>query len=204
MSDVFWLGKGAVLGFSIAAPVGPIGLLCVRRTLEQGRMAGFVSGLGAATADFVYGCAAALGLASAAGALSGSDRWLRVVSALFVVWLGWKAMQSKPPESGAKDGGGRKLAEAYFTTFALTVVNPMTILTFAAMFTSMGLASAAGKDGFVLAGGVLLGSAAWWILLALIAGAFRSRLTRTHMVWINRVSGTMLIVLGLAGVWSAV
>src|SRR3990172_2905035 len=129
--DIPILFKGVLLGFSIAAPVGSIGVLCIRRTLADGRAAGFVSGLGAATADALYGAVAAFGLAFVTNALIGQQLWLRLGGGAFLCYLGAKTFLSAPAERPAEARGGGLLA-AYASTLALTLTNPTTILSFVA------------------------------------------------------------------------
>ncbi len=196
--EIGFLLQGMVIGFSIAAPVGPIGVLCLRRTLSEGRLAGLVSGLGAATADALYGCVAGFGLAFIANFLVGQQAWLRLVGGVFLCYLGLKTLLAKPGE-GAGAGGGKGLLAAYASTFLLTLTNPMTILSFVAIFAGLGLANTGGD--FLSAGllvlGVFTGSAAWWLMLSSAAGALRERFTPHGLQWVNRVSGVILVGFGL-------
>ena len=137
--DVSLFVRGLVIGFSIAAPVGPIGVLCIRRTLAEGQLYGLVSGLGAATADALYGCVAGFGLTFISAFLIGHKLWLSLIGGLFLLYLGIKTLLSKPAEDAAK-AEGKGLFRAYASTFLLTVTNPMTILSFAAIFAALGLA----------------------------------------------------------------
>lgn len=196
--------SGLALGFSIAAPVGPIGVLCIRRTLADGRGVGFFSGLGAATADAVYGSIAAFGLTFLSSLLVDQQVWLRLIGGSFLLYLGIHTFLARPAERPAAvknelaaPGGraGPVLLGAYTSTFFLTLTNPMTILSFSAMFASFNLGAGKGfLPAVVLVLGVLSGSALWWLLLSSGVGLFRSRFTPAVMVWVNRVSG--LIVAG--------
>src|SRR5690349_8522723 len=121
--------KGLIIGFSIAAPVGPIGILCIRRTLEHGRFIGFVSGLGAATADGVYGLIAGLGLTVITNFLIGQQWWLQIIGGAFLCYLGVKIFFSKPSNTSAKAEGDKPFT-AYVSTLFLTITNPVTILSF--------------------------------------------------------------------------
>ena len=190
--------KGCVLGLSIAAPVGPIGVLCIRRSITEGRLVGFVSGLGAATADACYGVLAAAGLTVVAGFLVRQQMWLGLVGGLFLCWLGGATFRSRPADHAASTDA-RGLGAAYFTTLALTLTNPMTILSFAALFAGAGLGDAAGSPAAaaLLVAGVFAGSAAWWLVLSLIAGAFRDRFDATWHRWLNRASGAVITGFGL-------
>jgi threonine/homoserine/homoserine lactone efflux protein len=220
--------KGLIIGFSIAAPVGPIGVLCIRRTLADGRAAGLVSGLGAATADAVYGAVAGFGLTFVSSLLIGHQVWLRVAGGAFLLYLGVRTFsatqttETSAAERPSRTGAG--LLRAYASTFLLTLTNPMTILSFAAIFAGLGLANVAGSygaaGGYTTAGGygvagsyttagalvagVFLGSAAWWLVLSSSAGAARSRIGPSGMRWINRLSGCIIAAFGLAALFSLI
>jgi len=189
--------RGLAVGFAIAAPVGPIGVLCIRRTLADGRATGFVSGLGAATADAAYGAVAALGLTAISGLLVRQSGWLRLLGGLFLCYLGVRTFLSRPAERGAA-AQGRGLLGAYLSTLALTLTNPTTILSFVAVFAGLGLASGAGgyAGAGVMVSGVFLGSAAWWLILSGGVGLCRSRLTLGALRWVNRVSGLVILTFG--------
>jgi threonine/homoserine/homoserine lactone efflux protein len=189
--------RGALIGFSIAAPVGPTGVLCIRRTLAEGRAFGLVSGLGAATADALYGCVAAFGLTFISAALVSHQALLRLVGGIFLCYLGVRTLLARPAEQAAAVQGGG-LLRAYGSTFLLTLTNPMTILAFAAIFAGLGLAEAAGSyaSAGLLVLGVFLGSASWWLLLSSIVGIFRARFTPAGLLWVNRISGLMLLGFG--------
>jgi threonine/homoserine/homoserine lactone efflux protein len=190
--------RGLVIGFSIAAPVGPIGVLCIRRTLADGRLSGLVSGLGAATADMLYGCVAGFGLTFISSFLVGQQLWLRLFGGLFLLYLGIKTLLSKPSEQAAK-AGGTGLLGAYVSTFLLTVTNPLTILSFVAIFAGLGLANTNGSyaSALVLVLGVFLGSAAWWLLLTGGVGLFRTKFNTQGLLWVNRISGMIITVFGV-------
>lgn len=190
--------RGLVVGFSIAAPVGPIGVLCIRRTLAEGRAAGLVSGLGAASADAVYGTVAGLGLTFIADFLASQQGWLRLIGGAFLCYLGIKTLLAKPAEQAAP-AQGKGLAGAYVSTFLLTLTNPMTVLSFAAIFAGLGLASSTRSYGTaaVVVLGVFLGSALWWLILSGVVGAFRARVDAKTLRWVNRISGVITMGFGL-------
>lgn len=195
--DLSFLLRGLVIGFSIAAPVGPVCALCIRRTLASGRLVGFVSGLGAACADAIYGAVAAFGLTAVSGTLVGQSAWLRAVGGTFLLYLGLRTFFAAPVRlAGAATVRG--LAAAWASVFALTLTNPATIISFLGVFAGLGLAAgASGPSAVALVAGVFLGSAAWWVTLALGLGAFRERLGERALRWVNRASG---LVIGLFGV----
>lgn len=197
--------SGVIIGFSIAAPVGPIGVLCIRRTLAEGRLHGLVSGLGAATADGVYGCFAAFGLAFISELLVQQQLWLRVVGGAFLCFLGVRTILAKPAE---KATGEKKLglAGAYGSTFLLTITNPVTIISFAAVFASLGVGNTIGDYGSaaLLVLSVFIGSAMWWLILSGSMSLLRKKVTPKAMVWINRVSGSIILGFGLFALVSVV
>lgn len=194
------LAKGALLGFSIAAPVGPIGVLCIRRTLSDGRLIGFASGLGAAVADTLYGCVAAFGLTVVSGFLVTHKTWLQLLGGLFLMYLGLKTFQARPADRPAGAATALGAWGAFGSTFALTMTNPMTILSFAAVFAGLGLARAGGglADGAWLLVGIFTGSAAWWGLLAAGTGAIGPRVDARMMQTVNRVSGAIIVAFAVA------
>jgi len=187
-----------VIGFSIAAPVGPIGVLVIRRTLTHGRIAGLVTGLGAATADALYGCVAGFGLTVVSDLLLNQQVWIRLLGGCFLCYLGLKTFVA-PPETRAATAAGRTNLQAYTTTLALTLTNPVTILAFAAILagfgTPMTLNAYSPAAGIIL--GVFVGSALWWVLLTSIAAGLRTRFTPIMLRGVNRVSGSIILGFGL-------
>ena len=196
--DISFLLRGLIIGFSIAAPVGPIGVLCIRRTLAAGRASGLVSGLGAATADAIYGCIAGFGLTFISSILIRQQGWLRLIGGGFLCYLGLKTFLARPAEQAAS-AEGNGLVGAYASTFFLTLTNPMTILSFAAIFAGVGVASASGNyvSAGVLVLGVFVGSALWWLALSGLVGVFRARFNPHWLRWINRISGVIITGFGL-------
>jgi threonine/homoserine/homoserine lactone efflux protein len=193
-----FLLRGLLIGFSIAAPVGPIGVLCIRRTLAQGRVAGLVSGLGAATADAVYGAIAGLGLTLISSFLIEQQVWLRLVGGVFLCYLGVKTFISLPAREAVQIGGKNAIA-AYTSTFFLTLTNPMTILSFTAIFAGLGVASRSGNywQAMVLVLGVFVGSALWWLLLSEGVSRLRRTFSPGWFIWVNRVSGIIITLFGI-------
>ena len=195
--------RGMAIGFSIAAPVGPIGVLCIRRTLDHGRAVGFASGLGAAAADAAYGCIAGFGLTLISNVLIGQQVWLRLVGGLFLCYLGVRAFVARPAEPAASPGR-RGLLGAYGSTLLLTLTNPMTILSFAAVYAGLGIGSARGGYGAaaMLVLGTFAGSALWWLTLSSFVSVLRTRLGSRVLQWVNRSSGVVLVGFGLAALLS--
>lgn len=196
--DIPILLKGILLGFSIAAPVGPIGVLCIRRTLTDGRAAGLVSGLGAASADAFYGCIAAFGLTFISDLLISQQLWLKLVGGAFLCYLGIRTLLTKPAQEAAS-AQGTGLLGAYTSTLFLTLTNPMTILSFVAIFAGLGIASTRADyaSAALLVLGVFLGSALWWLLLSGGVGLLRNRFNAQAMTWVNRISGTVILAFGI-------
>jgi threonine/homoserine/homoserine lactone efflux protein len=196
--NVGLLLKGVIIGFAIAAPVGPIGVLCIRRTLADGRIPGFVSGLGAATADAVYGAVAAFGLTLVTELLMEGSSWLRLIGGAFLLFLGFRTFFARPAKRAAPARGGG-LVGAYSSTFVLTLTNPTTILSFAAIFAGLGAGSPNGdaSSAILLVLGVFLGSSLWWLVLSGTAGLFRAKLSAGGLRWVNRVSGTIIMAFGV-------
>jgi threonine/homoserine/homoserine lactone efflux protein len=192
--------RGLLIGISIAAPVGPIGVLCIRRTLSNGKLAGFLSGMGAATADMMYGAIAAFGLTVITGLLVENKIWFRLIGGCFLLYLGVKTFLEKPADHAAKANQSGYFS-AYLSTFFLTITNPMTILSFAAIFAGTMFVGKTNSP-MLLVIGVFAGSATWWLTLSFVVGLLRDRLTASHMAWINRISGTIITIFGIVALVS--
>ena len=204
MGALLFLAKGLAIGFAIAAPVGPIGVLCIRRTFAEGRAAGLATGLGAATADACYGAVAGFGLTAVSSFLLGYQDLLRLGGGVFLCGLGLKTFLSRPAAAGARMPG-KGLAQAYATTVMLTLTNPATILSFIAVFAGAGLGqqSAGTAEALAIVAGVFVGSAAWWLLLSALVSLLRERVSLGALAWVNRVSGAVITAFGVLALWSA-
>jgi threonine/homoserine/homoserine lactone efflux protein len=202
--DVTFFFRGLLIGLSIAAPVGPIGVLCIRRTLAEGRAAGLVSGLGAATADTLYGFVAAFGLTFISGFLVRQQSWFRLVGGLFLCYLGVRTLLARPREGATPaPAGGRGLLAAYTSTLFLTLTNPITILFFAGIFAGLGTGIGGSyASAAVLVAGVLAGSALWWFTLSGLVSLFRTRFDARALRWVNALSGLVIVGFGLAALYS--
>ena len=198
MSDAIIL-QGLIIGFAIAAPVGPIGILCIQRSLNRGLLYGFVSGLGAASADTVYGLIAAFGLTLISDFFVAQQTGLRLIGGLFLLYLGAKLF-FKTGDDATVSSASESLSGAYLSTFFLTLTNPMTILSFTLIFAGVGIADTGGdyRSAGLLVLGVFLGSAAWWLLLSVGSSYFRDRLDARKLRWVNRIAG--LVIAGFGGV----
>jgi len=195
-----FLLKGMVVGIIIALPAGPVGILCIRRTIFHGRLAGFVSGLGAASADAVFGIIAAFGLTFVSNLLLDHQNWLRLGGAGFLLYIGISAFTADPLEGTQSHRDPESLLADYASAFVLTITNPITILAFLAIFAAIGFSgpeATLGRAG-ILVLGVWLGSLLWWAGLAFGAGMVRLSFSRDHLVWINRGSGGILVFCGAA------
>ena len=201
--DIIYFYKGLVIGFSIAAPVGPIGILCIKRTLTSGRWVGLASGLGAATADAIYGFIAAFGLTFISNFLIQQQTWLRLIGGAFLCYLGIKTFISQPADSSAPSSH-LSILNAYGSTFFLTLTNPLTILSFAAIFAGLGLVDASSDylSASIMVLGVFLGSACWWVLLSTGVHILRAKFTPDGFQWVNRISGLIILGFGIAALLS--
>jgi threonine/homoserine/homoserine lactone efflux protein len=192
--------RGLLIGLSIAATVGPMSILCIQRTLNRGQLYGLVSGLGIATADGVYGSIAAFGLTLITNFLVSEQIWIRLIGGLFLVYLGIKTILSKPAERAAvlktKSNG---YFGAYTSTFLLTLTNPLTILSFTAIFAGIGVGSASKSifSATAVVIGVFAGSTLWWIILTSGVSLLRKKITPQWLLWINRISGTIITLFGI-------
>jgi threonine/homoserine/homoserine lactone efflux protein len=201
--DPVFLVRGVVLGFTIAAAVGPISLLTIRRTIAHGRLYGLVSGMGVATADATYAGIAALGLTAAAGALLDGQRLLEFLGGIVLIILALRTIASRPGEV-ATSADRPSLPGAYATIFALTMTNPMTILSFAAAFVGLGLVGHGRGGAALLTLGVFVGSALWWVSLTSVVGRLRARVSLRWLVAVNQVSGAAILAFGILALVSAV
>jgi threonine/homoserine/homoserine lactone efflux protein len=194
--------NGMAIGFFIAAPVGPIGILCIKRTLSQGRLYGFLSGLGAATADAIYGCIAGFGLTIISNFLVDQSSWLQFIGGLFLCYLGVRTFVSTPPQATLSNLAGSKFG-SYISTFLLTITNPVTILSFLAVFSGLGLSDSDYTifSRLLVVIGVFLGSLLWWGMLSSGISLIRDYIERKNFLpWINRLSGIILFVFGCTAV----
>ncbi|MBL7198817.1 MAG: LysE family transporter [Anaerolineae bacterium] len=197
-----FLLKGIAIGLSIAAPVGPIGVLCIRRTLAEGRVRGLVSGLGAAAADALYGCVAGFGLTILSDVLIGQQTWFRLIGGAFLCYLGVKTYLAQPGERAVPEVS-LSLLGAFSSTFLLTLTNPVTILSFGAIFAGLGLADSRDGGAIPLVVGVFSGSALWWLTLSSAVSLFRHRFGPGGLRWTNRVSGLVIAGFGLGALVSS-
>jgi threonine/homoserine/homoserine lactone efflux protein len=195
--------SGVAIGFAIAAPVGPIGLLCIRRTLAGGVVAGFISGLGAASADTLYAACAAFALTLATAFVARAAPPLHVAGGVVLVILGLRTALASASSPRVESSAPCVSLRAFATTFALTVVNPATLVSFGGVIASgaLGSGAPAGPTALLLVGGVFVGSALWWLVLSAAVGSLRRTLTPRLRRAIALASGITLIGFGA---WSLV
>ena len=205
LSHVFLLGPGIAIGLIVAAPIGPVNLICIRRTLQYGFLNGFLSGLGAALGDGLFAIVTGFGLTAISQWIEGLSTALQLAGGTLLLCFGLYTYLAKPParidpKSEAADKSGRTLVRAIASTFALTITNPATLLGFTAMFT--GLGGLAGDDpsffaaAFVV-GGVILGSTLWWLVLTFFVGRLHARIDDRVMLIINHGSGLLVAGFGV-------
>ncbi len=201
--DISFFVRGLLIGLSIAAAVGPMSILCIQRTIHKGQRYGLVSGLGIATADALYGCIAAFGLTLVSNFLVSQQFWIRLVGGLFLVYLGARTLLSKPAERAATTQANSFVA-AYVSTLLLTLTNPLTILSFVAIFAGIGVGGADRSyfSATIVVLGVFTGSVLWWCFLTSIVNFLRGRFTFVWLLWINRVSGGVIALFGMVALGS--
>lgn len=202
--DPTFFARGLLIGFTVALGVGPMSLLTIRRTLAHGRVYGLASGTGVALADASYGAVAAFGLTAVTALLVGVRATLAFVGGAFLIVLGVRTILAPPADRAVADRERPGLAGAAASIYGLTMTNPMTILSFAAIFAGFGLAGGSPLEAVLLVVGVFLGSLAWWLILTTIVAAFRARLTPEILHGITRLSGVLLFGYGLAAIAVAV
>ena len=202
--ETSFLVRGLLIGLSVAAAVGPMSILCIQRTIQNGFRYGLISGMGIATADGFYGSIAGFGLTVISTFLVNQQGWIRAIGGLFLVYLGCKTLLTKPAERAAATANVTGFVGAYISTFLLTLTNPLTILSFVAIFAGLGVGG--GKNSALAAllvvCGVFLGSATWWSLLTCGISLFRRKFTPRWLLWINRVSGGVITLFGLVALLS--
>jgi threonine/homoserine/homoserine lactone efflux protein len=198
--------QGVVIGLSIAAPVGPVGILRIRRTLANGRFMGFLTGFGAATADAVYGSIAAFGLTIISMLLINFQNYLRLGGGIFLFFLGLRFFFTKPTNNNGQSGEATYFS-AYVSAFFLTITNPLTILSFTGVFAGLCIVTNTDNEtinAILMVIGVFVGSTLWWVLLSSASSILKNRLTPKGLLWVNRISGIIILGFGLAAFVSLV
>jgi threonine/homoserine/homoserine lactone efflux protein len=191
LPDGALFAQSLLIGLSIAAPVGPIGLLVIQRTLQRGALVGLATGLGAAVADALYGAVGAFGVSWVIDALVGARVPLALGGGAFLLWMAWRIWHSAPAAQAAQAGPGAGLLSCFAGTFVLTLSNPATIFSFIAVFGTLG-AQLQVTSPWTMVAGVLVGSALWWLLLSVLVGRLRSRFDTRMQRGVNRASALLL------------
>ncbi len=196
-TTVFFL-KGLVVGFVIAAPVGPVGILCIRRTLALGKLAGYTTGLGATMADTIFGFVAAFGLGFIAAELAGLQEMFRAFGSALLCLIGAMTLFDRRVSTPATPMRGNVITN-FASAFLITITNPITFVSFAGIFAAIGIPDITDDltRGVLLIGGVFIGAGAWWSFLTTLAGLFRVRVTDVTIRYINRVSGILILAFGI-------
>jgi threonine/homoserine/homoserine lactone efflux protein len=197
--EVEFFIQGFFIGLSVAAPLGPIGILCLQRTFSEGHLSGLLSGLGISTADAICCFIAAFGLTALSGFLISQQLWLRLVGGAIVCILGVKIYLNAAPKKIPVSQNGSRHLGAYLSALLLTLMNPMLILSFTAIFASLGLVGVGANQysAFTLVAGVFSGSAIWWIALSAIASVLRVNFTEKFIQKVNHFSGIVIVCFGL-------
>lgn len=202
--DTGFFVRGLLIGLSVAAAVGPMSILCIQRTVHRGFLYGLVSGLGVATADGLYGCIAGFGLTVIATFLVNQQGWIRGLGGLFLIYLGCRTLLTRPAERAVAVAKATNFIGAYASTFLLTLTNPLTILSFVAIFAGIGVGGGQNSPlaALLVVFGVFLGSAIWWLLLTGAISLLRGKFTYQWLLWINRLSGCVITLFGLLALLS--
>jgi len=194
--------KGIIIGFSMAVPVGPIGIMCIRKTLTDGRLRGLMIGLGAATADLLYGCIAAFGLTVISNVIATERIWIRLVGGAFLLFLGVRTFRAHPADPKVPINSSGMLRSYLYTVF-LTLTNPTTIFALIAVFAALGLGDELSIfSASTLVIGVFMGSSLWFLFLSSGVILFRKQLDIVGLRWVNRIAGFLIIISGVIAIVS--
>lgn len=194
--------KGIFIGFAMAVPIGPIGIMCIRKTLTEGRIRGLIIGLGAATADMLYGCVAAFGLTIISNTLFNQRVWIRLIGGTLFLILGIKAFRTRPVIIDVPVKSRGKI-RSYLSTVFLTLTNPLTIFAFIAIFAALGIGKGLGYfSASALVTGVFIGSFLWFLSLSSGVTFFKKKLNYNGLRWANRIAGILIIFSGVIAIAS--
>ncbi len=201
MEPIFFF-KGLIIGFAMAVPVGPLGILCIRKTLAEGRIRGLIVGFGAATADALFGSIAAFGLTFVSDAITSQELWLRLGGGVLLLFLGLRTFRAKRKDPIIPFDNKGKLG-SYVSAFLLALTNPVTIFAFIAVFAAFGLGHTMKiVSASILVLGVFAGASLWFVVLGAIATFFRKKLNSGGLRWVNRIAGVLIMASGLAALVS--
>ncbi len=197
--------KGIVIGLVASIPLGPVGLMCVQRTLSKSHRSGFVSGLGAATADSLFATVALFSLTFVMSFIENNMAVIKALGGISVVIVGVTIFLKNPVVQIRRNraGKGQNLWSDYLSIFFITLTNPAYILIFVALFAALGDHAGDGTgNGLVVILGVLTGASTWWFLLTFCVGLLRRKFRPRHLLWMNRISGSAIVILGAAAILS--
>ncbi len=189
---------GAIIGVSASIPLGPIGVLVIQRTLNKGHLSGFVSGLGAALSDTIYAIIAGFSLSFIVGFIETQLLWIQIFGALILISLGLKIFYTNPAvQLRRQKKKSTSLIQDFFSTFALTIANPLAVFLFLAFFASFRVVGAENThfDNLLLISGVMIGASSWWLILSSLVNLFRSKINLRRLFWINRIAGSSIVIL---------
>lgn len=196
--------KGIVIGFVMAVPIGPIGIMCIRKTLTEGRLRGLIIGLGAATADLLYSCVAAFGFTSISGVITAERIWIRLIGGTLLLFFGARTFHAKPSDPKFHIHSSGMLGSYFYIVF-LTLTNPLTVFVFIAVFAALGLENEVKIfSGSVLVAGVFIGSCLWFLSLSSGVTLFRKKLDLVGLRWVNRIAGILIIISGIIALASLI
>jgi threonine/homoserine/homoserine lactone efflux protein len=200
--EIIYLLRGIAIGFSLAAPVGPIGILCIRRTLAYGSKRGLIVGLSAASADMMYGIVAAFGVTLISNFVTNNLSIIRIVGGVVLLILGYRAIRSHPSTDTTPNGTNGH-TRAFISIFFLTLTNPMTLFAFAAVFAGIGIEKMVGdySHAIFLVTGIFIGSMSWFSILTTLVHFFRERISTDGIALVNKIAGSLLLIFGLFALW---
>ena len=203
MEPIFFI-KGLIIGFAMAVPIGPVGILCIRKTLAEGHSRGMIIGLGAATADSFYGSMAAFGLTFISDAIHSQQFWFRLVGGVLLFFFGIRTFYAKR-KTAIVPSDNRGLLRSYFSAFFLVLTNPVTVFAFIAVFAAFGIGDTLTiVSASILVSGVFVGSYLWFLTLSYIATTFRRKLDSGGMIWVNKIAGILIVLSGVAALVSLI
>ena len=195
--DFTFIFKGILIGFAMAVPLGPIGIICIRKTLTEGRLRGLIIGLGAATADLLYACIAAFGLTVISDTLNSQRIWIRLIGGALLLFLGIRIFRAQPKDPKL-DINSNGMLRSYLTTVFLTLTNPLTIFAFIAVFAALGIGEGLSYiSASFLVAGVFIGSSLWFLVLSSGVTLFRNKLDLVGLRWVNKIAGILIIISGV-------
>jgi len=194
--DIMFFLKGLLIGFAMAIPIGPIGVLCIRKTLAEGHSRGLIIGLGGATADSLYGGVAAFGVKFVSDVIVSGELWVHLLGGGLLLFLGYRTIRAKRKDP-ILPFDNKGFWGSYVSSFLLALANPLTMFAFVAVFAAFGLGSRLSFiSAAILVVGVFSGTCLWFFSLGYVATFYRKRLNRGGLRWVNRISGGLIIVSG--------